>query len=244
MMTVDNDKPVHVHVDRNTPVHVHLKKKKKKLKGAPTAVEERLKHRDKRMTGILSKGSQGRSVKRVKSASPPFIPAPARTSKGISWENESHRLDISPPSRNGAMNMDELSTSEEELVHGKMRNYEKKISSLMNEVGTLKNEMDLRKSLRVVEKKDEQLDASRRILQDQERELQMTKTVFYAIVSSPIILMALLCPGKKLEMLNCFCADLNAEFHEFSLIASSALFFYTCSLDQARDTGAESMGFP
>ncbi|EDO38180.1 predicted protein [Nematostella vectensis] len=32
--------------------------------------------------------------------------------------------------------------------------------------------MDLRKSLRVVEKKDEQLDASRRILQDQERELQ------------------------------------------------------------------------
>jgi len=37
--------------------------------------------------------------------------------------------------------MSDLSTDEEDQVHGQMRNYEKKIDSLMSEVGTLKNEV-------------------------------------------------------------------------------------------------------
>ncbi|XP_031570588.1 outer dense fiber protein 2-like, partial [Actinia tenebrosa] len=179
-MTIgDDDKPVHVHVDRNTPVHVHLKKKKKgKNKGAPTAVEERLRARDRRMTGILTKPSGRSSRKGTRSASPPFIPAPAKTTRGRSplrWENQTHALDVSPPSRNGGLRMEDLSSSEEDEVYGRMRNYENKISSLMSEVGTLKNEADLQKTLRDVEKKDKQISASRKILEDQERELKEYK---------------------------------------------------------------------
>ena len=31
--------PLHVHVENSTPVHLHVKKKKKKERGVPTAVE-------------------------------------------------------------------------------------------------------------------------------------------------------------------------------------------------------------
>jgi hypothetical protein len=37
--------------------------------------------------------------------------------------------------------MDELSTDEEEQVHGQMKNYEKKIENLMSEMGSLKTEV-------------------------------------------------------------------------------------------------------
>ncbi|XP_020610397.1 outer dense fiber protein 2-like isoform X3 [Orbicella faveolata] len=152
MMTSEGRKsPVHVHVDRETPVHVHLKKKKKGKAGVPTAVE----------------GQR----KAVKSSSPPFVPPPGKTSKRpFAWEGSSHRLEISPP-RGGSLRMEDLSTSEEEEVHGKIRTYEKKIGSLMSEVGSLKTEMDIRRARQAVEKKDEQLDASRRILEAQEDEL-------------------------------------------------------------------------
>lgn len=67
--------------------------------------------------------------------------------------------------------MEDLSTSEEEEVNGRIRSYEKKIGSLMTEVGSLKSEMDIRRARQAVEKKDEQLNASRRILEAQEDEL-------------------------------------------------------------------------
>lgn len=34
-----SNSPLHVHVENNTPVHLHVKKKKKKDRGVPTAVE-------------------------------------------------------------------------------------------------------------------------------------------------------------------------------------------------------------
>lgn len=67
--------------------------------------------------------------------------------------------------------MEDLSTSEEDEVHGKIRSYEKKIGSLMSEVGSLKTERGMQRARQAVEKKDEQLDASRRILEAQEDEL-------------------------------------------------------------------------
>ncbi|KAK2567261.1 Outer dense fiber protein 2 [Acropora cervicornis] len=153
MMTAGGRKsPVHVHVDRETPVHVHLKKKKKSRPGVPTAVE----------------GYR----KSTKSGSPPFIPPPGKTSKRpFTWEGNSHRLEVSPPLGSGTLRMEDLSTSEEEDVNGKIRTYEKKIGSLMTEVGSLKNAVEFERARQVVEKKDEQLNASRRILEEQEDEL-------------------------------------------------------------------------
>ena len=37
--------------------------------------------------------------------------------------------------------MEDLSTDEEDRVHGEIRQYENKIEDLMSEVGTLKNEV-------------------------------------------------------------------------------------------------------
>lgn len=168
MMTGDGRKsPVHVHVDRETPVHVHLKKKKKGKPGVPTAVEQRL--RTKRQSGLTRSTGQRKAIK---SSSPPFVPPPGKTSKRtFAWEGPSHRLEVSPPHGGGTLRMEDLSTSEEDEVHGKIRSYEKKIGSLMSEVGSLKTEREMQRARQAVEKKDEQLDASRRILEAQEDEL-------------------------------------------------------------------------
>lgn len=168
MMTAGGRKsPVHVHVDRETPVHVHLKKKKKSRPGVPTAVEQRLK--TKKLSGFTK--STGHR-KAMKSASPPFVPPPGKTSmRPFAWEGTSHRLEVSPPAGSGTLRMEDLSTSEEDDVNGKIRTYEKKIGSLMTEVGSLKNEMEIQRARQVAEKKDEQLNASRRILEAQEDEL-------------------------------------------------------------------------
>ncbi|KAM7437852.1 spermatogenesis [Porites harrisoni] len=169
MMTAEGRKsPVHVHVDRETPVHVHLKKKKKGKPGVPTAVEQRLK--TKRMSGFTKSVGQRKAMK--SSGSPPFVPPPGRTSRRpLAWEGSSHRLEISPPAGGGTLRMEDLSTSEEEEVNGRIRSCEKKIGSLMTEVGSLKSERDIRRARQAVEKKDEQLNASRRILEVQEDEL-------------------------------------------------------------------------
>jgi len=52
----------------------------------------------------------------------------------------SHRLEISNPDVD-TLRMADLNTDDEDTVSNKMRQYEHKIDSLMNEVGTLKNEV-------------------------------------------------------------------------------------------------------
>ncbi|XP_074655417.1 uncharacterized protein LOC141908997 isoform X2 [Tubulanus polymorphus] len=52
-----------------------------------------------------------------------------------------------------------------------MRQYENKIDNLMTEMGTLRNEVELQKTLREVDKKDDLLEESRRILEEQEEKL-------------------------------------------------------------------------
>lgn len=56
-------------------------------------------------------------------------------------QGPTHRLEINTPK--DGLNMNDLSTDEEEHVHGQMKNYEKKIENLMSEMGSLKTEVGI-----------------------------------------------------------------------------------------------------
>ena len=62
-----------------------------------------------------------------------------------SLQGPTHRLEINTP-----RDMEDLSTDEEEVVHGQMRNYERKIETLMSEMGSLRNEVNLKKMVFVI----------------------------------------------------------------------------------------------
>ncbi|XP_010289531.1 PREDICTED: outer dense fiber protein 2 isoform X3 [Phaethon lepturus] len=132
--------PLHVHVDENTPVHVHIKKGQK-----TTPAKSQQKHKQKMKGDTMN---VCRAV-RVKTKGP------------------SHRLEITPPDSEkmlSVLHLSDLSTDEEDAVYCKMNQYEKKIDSLMNVVGTLKNEAKL-------QKKEEQQQMTKRLLEEQKEEL-------------------------------------------------------------------------
>ncbi|XP_052789750.1 outer dense fiber protein 2-like isoform X2 [Mya arenaria] len=150
--------PVHVHVDDDIPVHVHVKQPKKKKTG----------------TTVCKKFTRSTLSSRARSKSPGtgnWVPPPAKASKGskVSWQGPTHRLEIHTP--RDTLRMEDLSTDEEDRVHNEMRQYENKIENLMSEVGTLKNEVELQKTLRDRDQTEEELNTSRRILEEQEREI-------------------------------------------------------------------------
>jgi len=58
-----------------------------------------------------------------------------------------------------------------------MRQYERTIDELMKEVGSLKNEAALQKSQKEVEKKDDILNASVKLLESKEQELNELKNL-------------------------------------------------------------------
>ncbi|XP_075628734.1 outer dense fiber protein 2 isoform X1 [Balearica regulorum gibbericeps] len=105
---------------------------------------------------------------RVKTKAP-WLP-PGKTSVRDStckWEGPTHRLEITPPDSEkmlSVLRLSDLSTDEEDAVYCKMNEYEKKIDSLMNVVGTLKNEAKL-------QKKEEQQQMTKRLLEEQKEEL-------------------------------------------------------------------------
>ncbi|XP_039177440.1 outer dense fiber protein 2 isoform X3 [Crotalus tigris] len=76
----------------------------------------------------------------------PWMP-PGKTScreSSYKWEGPTHRLEITPPDSDkllSVLRLSDLSTDEEDAIHCKMNKYEKKIDSLLNVVGTLKNEV-------------------------------------------------------------------------------------------------------
>ncbi|XP_071157399.1 outer dense fiber protein 2-like isoform X6 [Mytilus edulis] len=159
--------PVHVHVEDDVPIHVHVKQKTKTKKAAA-----------KTSNTNLARSSSGRTKKtcsakaRVKSAqSGPWVPAPAKSSsrQKVTWQGPTHRLEINHPTR-----VEDLSTDEEEQVHGQMRGYEKKIDSLMTEVGTLKNEVELQHTYKELEEREDMLEASKHVMAEQSRELDKT----------------------------------------------------------------------
>jgi len=150
---------------RTSPVQVRLKKPKRL-----TSTQSNLKKRDT-TNGSKSKASSSKSKQKR-----PFIPPPGKASpsRPFSWESKSHRLDINPPplssTRSKTMHMDELSTSDDEdkMYPPPVEKYESKIDKLLNDVSL--SEREYLKS-----KTHEQLAASRRLIEDQEQELDTYK---------------------------------------------------------------------
>ncbi|XP_078281905.1 outer dense fiber protein 2 isoform X5 [Rhinoraja longicauda] len=159
---------LHVHVDETTPVHVHVKKSPKQGK----RVQQKLK-------GALDCGNLRPSSK-VKTKVP-WIP-PGKTSVrelGYKWEGPTHRLDITPIDNekfHSTLHLSDLSTDDEEAIHGKMNQYEKKINCLMKQVGSLKSEVELRKKNHLLEQQEEELNLSKQLIEEKEEELaEVTK---------------------------------------------------------------------
>ncbi|XP_022099151.1 outer dense fiber protein 2-like isoform X2 [Acanthaster planci] len=172
-MTVDKGRgpaspPLHVHVDEVTPVHVHIKKGAKKSATA-RAVEEKLKDSKARSSRSFGMGN----VRPTTSSKEPWVPAPGKSTKGkkFSWQGPSHSLEINPPERDtvhATMRLEDLDGDYDDARFGQ---YEKKIDSLMTEVGTLKTERELERTKRMAERAKEELDISKRLLENQEEEI-------------------------------------------------------------------------
>ncbi|KAK0045163.1 outer dense fiber protein 2-like isoform X2, partial [Biomphalaria pfeifferi] len=150
--------PIHVHAD---DTHVHVKKGKKKTTLAKSSSNSRL------QKATASSRARARSVS-PPSKSGPWVPAPGKATRGsrISWQGANQKLEV------GHLRSSDLSTDEEERAGGEVRCYEKKINTLLNEVGSLKNEVVLQKALKEIEHKDDLLNSSTRMLERQEAELE------------------------------------------------------------------------
>lgn len=94
-------------------------------------------------------------------------PAKALPGRPLAWESKSHRLEINPPTSR-SMHLDDLSTTEDDEVRDTTTRYKKSIDKLLNDVAL--NEQKYIKA-----KTSEQLNASRRLLADQEQEIQLYK---------------------------------------------------------------------
>ncbi|KAG1928141.1 outer dense fiber protein [Pimephales promelas] len=159
--TSSSSPPLHVHVNETTPVHVHMKKS---TKCSPTK------------TALIKTKSGLHPTAKVKTRVP-WIP-PGKTSTretSYKWEGQTHRLEITPPQEpertQSPLRIEDLSTDEEEVLHGRINQYERKIDSLMSEVSSLKNEVELRKKEQLLERQSERLSASQRVIAEQEEEL-------------------------------------------------------------------------
>ncbi|XP_066928037.1 outer dense fiber protein 2-like isoform X1 [Clytia hemisphaerica] len=172
-------------LSKTSPVHVRYAKKKQTNHLTPSS--------------NLKKPEKPKKKSKVTKSKRPFIPAPGKTSPGkpYQWESKSHRLEINPPplssTRSRTMHMDELSTTtEDDYVRGERypqsahyptpdaryatpversytpgERYEHKIDRLLKDVSI--NEREYLKS-----KTADQLNASRRLIEDQEKELQVS----------------------------------------------------------------------
>ncbi|KAF4077516.1 hypothetical protein AMELA_G00209030 [Ameiurus melas] len=161
MRTSSSSPPLHVHVNESTPVHVHVKKGMKNSPIKPAQVKAK---------GCL------RPTAKVKTRVPWIPPGKASTrDASYKWEGPSHRLEITPlpepePSCS-VLRLEDLSTDEEEALHGRINQYERKVDSLMTEVSSLKNEVELRKKAQQLERQSERLSVSQRVIAEQEEEL-------------------------------------------------------------------------
>uniref|UniRef100_A0A8C1ZJD1 Outer dense fiber protein 2 n=1 Tax=Cyprinus carpio TaxID=7962 RepID=A0A8C1ZJD1_CYPCA len=152
--TSSSSPPLHVHVNETTPVHVHVKKS---TKCSPTKTAQ-----------VKSKSSLHPTAK-VKTRVPWIPPGKVSTREtSLKWEGPSHRLEITPPQEpecsQSPLRIEDLSTDEEEALHGRINQYERKIDSLMTEVSSLKNEQ-------LLERQSERLSATQRVIAEQEEEL-------------------------------------------------------------------------
>ncbi|OXB69134.1 hypothetical protein ASZ78_009610 [Callipepla squamata] len=155
--------PLHVHVDENTPVHVHIKKGQK-----TTPAKCQQKHKQK-IKGNTVNVHRAVPVK----TKAPWMP-PGKTSvldSTYKWEGPTHRLEITPPDSDRMMSvlrLSDLSTDEEDAVYCKMNEYERKIDSLINAMGTLKNEAKL-------QKQEQKQQLTKRLLEEQKELNEVTQ---------------------------------------------------------------------
>ncbi|XP_061567004.1 outer dense fiber protein 2 isoform X2 [Cololabis saira] len=166
MRTRSSSPPIHVHVNDNTPVHVHVKSRRESPGRTPQGKKN------------VAKGTL-RPTASVKTRVP-WIP-PGKTSvreASYKWEGPTHFVEITPPLSKpehehcpSALRLADLTSEEEEDMQGRIGQYEKKIESLLTEIGTLKNEVELRKKEQLLERQTEQLSISQRVIADQEEEL-------------------------------------------------------------------------
>ncbi|KAM3599692.1 uncharacterized protein V6R79_009938 [Siganus canaliculatus] len=166
MRTRSSSPPVHVHVSDATPVHVHVKSQRmspaKTHQGGPRVDR-----------AILHPTAQ------VKTRGPWIPPGKASIpDASYKWEGPTHRLEITPPlpapepeRSQSELRLADLTSEEEEGLHGRISQYERKIDSLMTEVSSLKNEVELRKKEQLLERQSEQLSVSQRVIVEQEEEL-------------------------------------------------------------------------
>ncbi|XP_034457405.1 outer dense fiber protein 2 [Hippoglossus hippoglossus] len=163
--------PIHVHVNEATPVHVHVKAHRTHAAKPPQG-------KTKVDRGTL------RPTATVKTRGPWIPPGKASTrDASYKWEGPTHHLEITPllpepepEQSHSALRLAELTSEEEEGLHGRISQYERKIDSLMTEVSSLKNEVELRKREQLLERQSEQLSVSQRVIAEQEEELaEVTK---------------------------------------------------------------------
>nr|XP_020474395.1 outer dense fiber protein 2-like isoform X2 [Monopterus albus] len=171
MKTRSGSPPVHVHVNDATPIHVHVKSHRTSPARTPqgkTKVDRKNLH----------------PTAKVKTRVP-WIP-PGKTSvreASYKWEGPMHCLEITPPlpepepeHSHSALRLADLTSEEEDELHGRISHYEKKVDSLLTEVSSLKNEVELRKKEQLLERQSEQLSVSQRVITEQEEELaEVTK---------------------------------------------------------------------
>uniref|UniRef100_A0A672YEQ8 Outer dense fiber protein 2 n=1 Tax=Sphaeramia orbicularis TaxID=375764 RepID=A0A672YEQ8_9TELE len=164
MRTRSTSPPVHVHVTEDTPVHVHVKSPVRTPQG-----------KNKQDRGIL------RPTAKVKTRVPWIPPGKGSIRDcAFKWEGPTHRLEITPqppepepePEHSqSVLRLADLTSEEEEGLHGRISQYERKIDSLLTEVSSLKNEVkQLSVSQRVIAEQEEELAEVTKELEETERE--------------------------------------------------------------------------
>ncbi|XP_055897047.1 outer dense fiber protein 2-like isoform X3 [Biomphalaria glabrata] len=239
--------PIHVHAD---DTHVHVKKGKKKTTLAKSSSNSRL------QKATASSRARARSVS-PPSKSGPWVPAPGKATRGgrISWQGANQKLEV------GHLRSSDLSTDEEERVGGEVRCYEKKINTLLNEVGSLKNEgktlntcrlhcvahelklVVLQKALKEIEHKDDLLNSSTRMLERQEAELEnVEEELAVTETENKILRQNMQLIAEEAEITNKeLCTNKKQNDHETSSWSSSCSHHTSkCSSLNLYNTGSSS----
>ncbi|XP_010903224.2 outer dense fiber protein 2 isoform X3 [Esox lucius] len=162
MRTRSISPPLHVHVNETTPVHVHVKKTRSPARTPQGKTK--------------GEGANLRPTAKVKTRVPWIPPGKASIrDASYKWEGPTHRLEITPltelETSHSPLRLADLSYEEEEVLHGRISQYERKIDSLMTEVSSLKSEVELRKKEQQLERQSEKLSVSQRVIEEQEEEL-------------------------------------------------------------------------
>jgi len=154
--------PIHLHVEEETPVHVHVIGKGPSNLSTSAAsihrtasgasISSRPHSRTSRPSSSRSQHPSGSTVK-----TKPWIPPPGKATKpGSGQLGKSVAFD----------------DAEDDENYGKVKKYESKIETLMSETGELRSQLDLEKVRGEARRSEEELHGARKVIQEQELEIQ------------------------------------------------------------------------